>query len=321
MKNILSKIIIALALALFAMTSFAASIYELRIQNPKKQAAYVVGDTFTRTFELDLKAPYKLAQSSIPAKGSAVNGIELSSIKINQKQSSKVNSYKVQLEYQIFTSAATVKKLEVSKYPLKITGAGKSYIITVPAWQFRVSPLATHNETYLEQDMSAYRGPMLVDTDMAKWLLGIFLSITLTATLGLIYINEDGAWFPGMGGPFAMSYRRIMSLEPSGTPNSNGIRDTNDIVLIQQATTNIHHAFNQTYGENLFAADIDHFLEKHPGFASIKHEIIRFFQLSNLILFRPSQPVKTNLAETNHFSMTALANFCEQCRHCERGVV
>lgn len=317
MKNILSKIIIAMALALFAITSFAASIYELRIQNPKKQAAYVVGDKFTRTFELDLKEPYRLAQASIPAKGSTVNGIELSSVKINQKQSSKVNSYTVQLEYQIFTSAATVKKLEIGKYPLKITGAGKSYIITVPAWQFRVSPLATHNETYLEQDMSAYRGPMLVNAGIAKLLLGTFLGLTLIATLGLIYINEDRAWFPGMGGPFAMSYRKIMSLEANDTAIANNA----DNVLLQQATSNIHRAFNQTYGENLFAADIDRFLEKHPGFTGIRNEIIQFFQLSNLILFRPSQPVKTNPIETNQFSIAALASFCEQCRHCERGVV
>lgn len=315
MKKILSKIILTLVLALFAVTSIGASIYELRIQNPKKQAAYVVGDTFTRTFELDLKAPYKLAQSSIPAKASTAKGIELSSVKINEKQSSKVNHYQVELQYQIFTSGATVKKLEIAKYPLKISGAGKSYIITVPAWKFRVSPLATHNETYLEEDMSAYRGPMLVNAGIAKLLLGTFLGITLIAALGLIYINEDRAWFPGMGGPFAMSYRKIMSLESNGAADSNNASGPQNMRLIQQATTNIHHAFNQTYGENLFAADIDHFLEKHPSFASIKHEIIHFFKISNLILF------KTNLTEINQFSMTALANFCEQCRHCERGVV
>ncbi|HYN54658.1 MAG TPA: hypothetical protein VES38_08145 [Methylotenera sp.] len=301
------KTIITLMLALLASTSTAAELYELRIQNPQKQIGYMVGDVFTRTLELDVKAPYKLSSASIPAKNLSQKGIELSTVKVTEKQTSKITRYQIQLQYQIFTNGATVKKLEIAKHPLKITHAGKSLTITVPAWRFRVSPLAVHGEVYIEQDMSPYRGPMLVESANSKLLLGTFLGITLIAALGLIYINADRAWFPGMGGPFALSYRKISSL--------GAHQNSEDIALIQQATTSIHHAFNQTYGENVFATDIDVFLQKHPAFRNIRQEISHFFKESNHVLFAVNANDKTKI------SIAALIKFCEQCRHCERSVV
>lgn len=309
MKINLMKTIIMSMLVLFASTSIAAERYELRIQNPKKQIGYVVGDTFTRTLMLDVKAPYKLSPASIPAKGLSAKGIELSAVKVSEKQSSKATRYQIQLNYQIFTSNATVKKLEIAKHPLKITHAGKPLIVTVPAWQFRVSPLAVNGEVYIENDMSPYRGPMLVESGNAKLLLGVFFSMVLVALAGLIYINADLAWFPGMGGPFAMSHREL-----AGLTNLNESMSPNDTALIQQAATSVHRAFNKTYGENVFATNIDEFLERHPKFASIKQEIHDFFSASHHVLFA------VNASSKNNTSITELIQFCEQCRHCERSV-
>lgn len=301
------KIVIALLLATISCNSLAAELYELRIQNPEKQIGYVVGDTFIRTLELDVKAPYKLSAASVPAKGLSQKGIEFSAVNVTEKQTSETIRYRIEFQYQIFTSGANVKKMEIAKQPLKIIHASKSFTIIVPAWQFRVSPLAVNGEIYIEQDMSPYRGPMLVESSNTKYLLGIFLGITLLAALGLIYINADRAWFPGMGGPFAMSYRKISRLETN--------QNSAEITLIQQATAIIHHAFNQTHGENVFATDIDAFLEKHPAFANIKQEIGHFFKESNHVLFA----VKAN--DKTRVSIATLMQFCEQCRHCERSVI
>jgi mxaA protein len=303
--NIL-KIIVACLLTFFASISLAAELYKLRIQNPQKQIGYLVGDTFTRTLELDVKAPYKLSAASIPTKGLSQKGIELSSVNVVERQTSETTRYRIHLKYQIFTSGPSVKKMGAAKLLLKIIHARKLLTVSVPAWNFRVSPLAVNGEVYVEQDMSPYRGPMLVDSTHTKYLLGIFLSITLLTALGLMYVNADLAWFPGMGGPFAMSYREISSL----SPNNNAA----DIALTQQATTSIHHAFNKTYGENVFATDIDAFLQKHPAFANIKHEISRFFKDSNHVLFAVNNNNKT------YISIDALMQFCEQCRHCERNI-
>lgn len=306
LKTTFLKIILACALFSLVANSLAAELYELHIQNPKKQIGYVVGDVFTRTIELNVKAPYKLSAASIPTKGLNQKGIELSSVKVTEKETSKSTRYQLQLKYQLFTSGPTVRKLEIPKHPLIITHAGKSFKINIPQWKFRVSPLAVNGEVYIEQDMSPYRGPMLVETTHTKYLLGTFLILTLLATIGLIYINADLAWFPGMGGPFAMSYRKISNLTEAGNDE--------DSAVIQQATTSIHHAFNQTFGENVFATDIDLFIQKHPSFANIKQEIRQFFKASNHVLFA------VNASEKTHISVAALIQFCAQCRHCERNV-
>ena len=304
--NTVKTTILIMLLFLTTTSSATSSLFKLNVENPQKQIGYVVGDTFTRMIELDVNTPYKLSTASIPAKGTSQKGIELSEVKVSEKKLSKLTHYQIKLQYQIFTSGAAVKKLELAKYPLKITYAGKSIPITVPAWQFRVSPLAVDGEVYIEQDMSSYRGPMLVNGGYAKVLLGVSLGMVLAALVGLIYINADHAWFPGMGGPFAMSYREISSLVTDDSPKN--LRE------IQKATASIHHAFNQTYGENLFATNIESFLQKYPKFASIKQEIIYFFRQSDHVLFGVT---------SNNFDQSSIAmliKFCEQCRHCERSV-
>jgi mxaA protein len=311
LKTTFLKIFLACALFSLASISVAAELYELHVQNPNKQIGYVVGDVFTRTVELNVKAPYKLSAASIPTKGLQQKGIELRAAKVTEKETSKSTRYQLQLKYQIFTSGPTVRKLAIAKHPLIITHAGKSFKINIPQWKFRVSPLAVNGEVYIEQDMSPYRGPMLVDAIHTQYWLGAFLFLILLSTFGLIYINADLTWFPGMGGPFAMSYRKISSLAEARNAE---IGSTEDSALIQQATTSIHHAFNQTFGENVFATDIDLFVQKHPAFANIKQEISQFFKVSNHVLFA------VNASDKTHISIAALMQFCAQCRHCERNV-
>ncbi len=300
------KPLLVFVLTTWALVCTAAEYYELHIQNPKKQIGYVVGDIFTRIIELEIKTPYKLLKSSIPAKGLQQKGFELSSVKVTEKQTAKSTHYQLQLKYQLFTSAPNVVKLKIVKHPLIYTHAGKSFKVHIPQWIFRVSPLAVNNEVYIEQDMSPYRGPLLVETTITKYVFGTFLLLTMLATFGLIYINADNAWFPGMGGPFAMSYRKINNF--ADTDN------TEDSAAIRQATTSIHHAFNQTFGQNLFATDIDLFVKRHPSFANIKQEIAQFFNASNHVLFAVKVSDKTSV------TMFDLMHFCTQCRHCERNV-
>lgn len=310
LNNILNtnflKIILAYVLFLLPPISMGAELYELSVQNPKKQIGYVVGDVFTRTIELNIKAPYMLSKASIPIKGLHQKGVELSSVKVTEKKTLNFTRYQLQLKYQLFTSSPTVMKLKIAKHPLIITHAGKFFKIYIPQWIFRVSPLAVNGEVYIEQDMSPYRGPMIVETTFTQSWLGAFLFITFLATFGMIYINADLAWFPGMGGPFAMSYRKISDLSQ--------VSNADNIAVIQKATTSIHHAFNQTFGENVFAADIDLFVQKHPAFFNIKQEIVQFFNASNSVLFAVNDSDKASV------SLVELIHFCTQCRHCERNV-
>jgi mxaA protein len=301
MKMFIASLLILLPLA----ASAAAKPYTVTIHDPDRDIGYIVGDTIKRSIEVEVTAPYKLARGSIPAKGVAYKGIELREVRLTEKASANSTHYQLQLIYQVFTSSQNVKKAELPKLSLKLGNTGKNINVDIPAWRFRISPLAAYGEAYVEQDMSPYRGPMLVEYGYLKPLFGGFLMLTLFSVISLIYINADGAWFPGMGGPFAASSRKISGF-PKGQEN------------LRHAIESIHHAFSQTYGENLFPADVDAFLQKHPAFSGIRKEIEAFFELSNSVLY------KTGAIESGHSgrpdAMHFLQDFCGLCRNCERGV-
>lgn len=57
----------------------------------------------------------------------------------------------------------------------------------------------------------------------------------------------------------------------------------------QKALLYMHQAFNKIHGANLFASDVDVFILANPAYASMKTEIIHFFERSNAALFSESQ--------------------------------
>lgn len=306
MKLLLGKILIGLILALVSWSTSAAGLpYAMQVQNPERDIAYFVGDVIKRTVELDVKAPYELAPGSVPTKGVMRKGIELREVGLTDRKSSDATHYRLQLTYQVFNRGDFAKKLELPQELLQLTNGGKPIPLIVPAWQFQVSPISARGEVYIEKDMSPYRGPLLVKFGYLKPLLAVFLLMVLAAMCGLTYINGDANWFPGMGGPFAASYRRI-----AGLPHSpEGAR---------AAATSIHQAFNRTHGENVFFQNLDQFLQNNPGFQSARAEIATFFDLSNHLLYGISVGNQPSMGPS--MGMPVLLEFCKRCRDCERGV-
>src|ERR1051325_8079014 len=227
-------------------------------------------------------------------------GIQFRDIRLRETQSADVVRYRLTLSYQVFTRSNFAQKIALPQETLKLSNAGKAISVTIPAWQFRVSPIATHGEAYIEQDLSPYRGPMLVEFGYLKPLFAASLGLVLISLFGLIYMHGDAAWFPGMGGPFAASYRNISSLPESPQDLQGGV-------------ASIHRAFRLTFGETLFPQGLDMFIEKHPAFLCIKPEIDSFFELSNQLLYG-----EADQQQSRH--MQELLEFCARCRDCERGV-
>lgn len=295
------KSLVACFLSLISMTAFAVTaIHDLRVTNPERNIGYIVGDVFKRTVNLDVGDPYRLSRASLPVEGTTYQGIELQEVRVTEKKSPDMTHYRIVMTYQVFTRSNTVTKVKLPTETLKLTGEGKTVSAPIPAWRFRISPIAVYGESDIEKDMSPYRAPLEVETGFLKPIVGFFLVMVFVSVLGLIYINVDGAWFPGMGGPFSASYRKVSGLGASHED-------------ITAAVVSIQRAFNLTYGENLFVGNLDDFLRKHPNFSKLKSEIEEFFNLTQDVLFG----VKTE----NHLKpLSALAEFCKSCRDCERGV-
>ena len=269
--------------------------YSLQIDNPQRDIGIIVGDVLTRTIVLDAQPPYALASYSLPAKGLNRRGIELRGIDVAQASAAGATRYTLRLDYQVFTSADTSRKAALPAETLQLTGTGKALKVKIPAWNFRVSPLAANDETHIEQDMSPFRGPMLRETAAAKQLLLMFMSLIALSSIALLYLNGGGRWLPGMGGPFAAAFRQLRRMPAEGA---------------QQAVAAIHQAFNRTFGATVFITDLPRFLTAHPRFLPLRHEIEDFFNLSNNVRF--------GAGNTDRYTLHKLRYFCGLCRDCER---
>ena len=173
----------------------------------------------------------------------------------------------------------------------------------IPSYEFVISPLSIFGQVKVEDDMSGYHGPMLLDGSREKTRLKILLAMLGFSLLGLLYILGKHAWLPRMGGPFASAHRAIRKLP--NTPEG-----------LQNAVSKVHAALNASAGSSVFSSNLDAFLQKKPAFSPLKKEIDQFFGLSRQVFFEPNAK-----HEVGDMPIQWLAQFCRRCRDCERGLV
>lgn len=318
-----SRILCACMLSLSAFASHAldsqslpdikAGVVVLQIQDPERTVGYTVGDVLTRDMVISIKKPYKLIPESLPIIGYQKRyrgqpiGIDLSDIKHTSKDNGTEVIHNLTLSYQVWTNRNVVKNGALPAeylHIINVESKGKEVVkFRIPSFEFNISPIARFGQIKIEEDMSPYRGPLLLDSAPEKQRLKILLCILALSLLGLIYMLGKHTWLPRMGGPFAKSYRQIR-------------KQANTQEGLRNAVSGMHAALNSTAGHSLFNDNLDEFLAKKPAFNAIKTEIHQFFGLSNQVFFEPnakhgagSEPLQW------------LAQFCRRCRDCERGLI
>jgi mxaA protein len=288
-------------------------VVSIQIQDPERTVGYTVGDVLTRHMVISIKKPYKLIPESLPIVGyqkryrGQLIGIDLGDIKHSSKENGDTVVHNLMLSYQVWTNKPTVKNGALPAEYLHIINMeskGKEVVkFRIPSFEFNISPIARFGQIKIEDDMSPYRGPLLLNSAPEKQRLKILLSGLVLSLLGLLYLLGKHAWLPRMGGPFAKSYRLIR--KQNKTPE--GIRN---------AVSSMHAALNTSAGYSLFNDNLEDFLAKKPAFNAIKTEIRQFFGLSNQVFFEPSAQ-----HQAGNDPLNWLAQFCRRCRDCERGLI
>ena len=277
----------------------------LQVFNPERDVAYTIGELVPRTVVLEAKKPLTLLNTSLPIPGyerrwrGQVTGIELRTITHSQSLGTDSTTYILNLSYQIFTTGVTAKAAFLPAETIKFTDGKNIITYRIPEWGFRVSPIALFGSVKLEDDMSKYRGPLLLNPAPQKHHLKILLGIFGISLLGLLYILGINTWLPRMGGPFARAYRDLRKLPD--TPQG-----------LQQAVERLHKALNLTAGTSVFSAD--NFITSKPAFAGLKGDIDQFFSLSRSVFFEPG--AASGLQQPQQW----LKRFCVSCRNYERGM-
>jgi len=298
------RYLIALALLFVSSLALAESnekppLYQVRAWNPVKHYGYVVGDTFNRTIEITVQKPYDLSIGSVPVAGSQQQGVELRKVDIKKVATEDNVRHTLKLRYQIWTRADTAKGIDLPLAGLLVTGNNRRYLVKVPAFEFEISPLTARTGNDVEKVTDALRKPIKVETIYWQIGLGLSLGALLLGFIGLTYLHADRAWFPGMGGPFAVSYRKLEQLPDSPSGMREGVMA-------------LHTAFRKTFGESVMPHNVESLLAGHPSFSAIRSEASNFFTMMDHYLF--------GVSGTRQYQMVELRNFCRLCRDCERGV-
>lgn len=322
MKKLMRNLLLTMMLSLSTVAAYALDITKLpdvkdgivsiQTQDPVKDIGYVVGDVVTRHITLTIKKPYVLIEESLPIVGYEKTyrgqpiGVYLSALSHTKKDEGSQVVHQFTLDYQIFTTSVVAKRAAVLAEYLRLlnTDSKDKEVVKyrVPMWEFVISPLSVFGQIKVEDDMSQFRGPLLLDASNEKKRLKTLLVFLVLSLLGLLYILGKSAWLPRMGGPFAKAYRNIK--KQSNTPQG-----------VQYAISSMHAALNTAAGSSLFGDNLDGFLTKKPAFKVIKSEIQQFFGLSNQVFFEP-----TAKHAIGADPVTWLKQFCRRCRDCERGL-
>lgn len=312
MIKLISKLGITALLAGLLSTSFVLNAAEetitaniISLTNPSQTFGVQIGDKLSRKVVLEVPAPLKIAENAFPKKGSKNKGVELVGVDVATEQQKELTRYTVNLSYQTFTNPGKSQVMQLPAEKFSLTGGAKSEVLEVPAWSFWFSPIVAGGITTAEKNIQPEAMPPLLDVTAHKTRLGVFSGLLAISLLALLYLNADGNWLPFMGGAFARAHRQLKRLS-----KSKGAKTT---VEEKQALVYIHQAFNQHFGANMFARDIEPFVAKRSGFKKMKAEIAQFFDKSNQALYAvdPRNSEKT---------IMDLVRLSKQLRDCERGV-
>ncbi len=321
MKKLMRNLLLTLSLSICMHQAYALEITKLpdvkdgivsiQIVDPVKDVGYTVGDVVQRQITLTIKKPYYLVEESLPIVGFEKTyrgqpiGVYLAGLKHTKKDEGEQIVHYLTLDYQIFTSSVVAKRAAVlAEYVRLVNTSDKEDLVKyrIPMWEFVISPLSVFGQIKVEDDMSQFRGPLLMDASKEKLRLKILLVLLALSLIGLLYILGKNAWLPRMGGPFAKAFRNIK-------------KQDNTLQGTRNAVSSMHAALNTSAGNSLFMNNLDEFLAKKPAFNAIKSEINQFFNLSRQVFFEPNAK-----HDVGSDPVAWLKQFCRRCRDCERGL-
>lgn len=280
--------------------SQASEVKVISLTNPSASNGIRIGDILQRVVEVDVPDGVQLPKTSLPMKGDNRNGIELQDIAVESSKKGSHQRYLITISYQVFANANYPVVMQLPAEHFILTGSSQALSVDIPAWHFWYSPLVSAGIKNARDQLQPQYKATLLDLNTHHRKLLMWVVVLAVGAFGLIYVNADKRWLPFMGGVFAKAHRRIKQLSKQ--------QEAEKVALMY-----LHQAFNQTYGANLFADEVDTFLLQHPKFAKLKQEINTFFKESNLSLFGQRQS-----NQASHLG--ELVRLSKRLRDCERGV-
>lgn len=295
-----------LVLADYELPEIDQKYVSIAIDDPTRDAGYVVGDVLKRHIVLTIKKPYQLVEETLPIEGYEHRyrgqkiGVELLNIQHEADENNSRTVHTIDLGYQVFTTGKLAKPAALRAEFVKIRNLKTKKVLQyrIPSFSFRISPLSVFGAVKLKEEMYPRTPPLNISTKSHYDKLYLALGALALALLGLLYIYGKYAWLPRMGAPFARAYRKIQHVPD----NAQGL---------QKAMHAMHTAFNQTAGQTVFSDSLNSFLDKKPKFKPAQTVIEGFFDASHGQFFEN---------KASSLDKAGLLKLCKHLRDCERGL-
>lgn len=266
------------ALAVLISLAAGALAADVRVLEPRA-FGYFLGDTLTRTAEIQGGSEEVLAAGSLPVPGALNHWLELRRIETASERNAAGMLHIVTLEYQLFYAALDTRPLTIPAVQLVLQKGEASRTVTIPALDITVSPLreifpgkeSSSEATVLRPDASTGSIPV------AALKTGMLIS-AVCGLAALALLAHHLAWWPFGQRParaFSVAAREIASL-----PRDPSNRDAYD-----RALTLMHRAIDQTAGRRILPDDLGQFIAQHPQHRASEDELGTFFEASRAVFF------------------------------------
>lgn len=288
-----------------------SNIVDVKVYNPEQKVGYTVGDLIDRIVEISIRKPYQLIEESLPIEGyqkryrGQLLGMDLKKISFIKKEDRDKTKYIINLQYQIFTNNVVAKPAFITADYYRIMDPAKPddvFKVRIPELTVAISPIAIFGDIKVENDMSGYRGPILLDTEPYYIKLKQAIVLLIFFILVLTYIYSRYSWLPKQNRHFSHLYRKYKKTKFSKSNFEDFLKD-------------LHGSFDKTLNQTLFLENTHLLYQQNSRFKYIKLEIEIFFKISRIVFFEQNKKID------NEAVYEWLKKFAFHCRMCERKLI
>lgn len=247
---------------------------DVRVIDPRP-FGYFLGDTLSRTFEIERKDGETIVPATLPATGPAAYWLEVREV----ESESRGAVHRISIEYQIFYAAIDPRKLDIPGHTIALQVGDAQRTVNIPAIGITVSPL---REIFPDQERAKeanlLRPDVLPRLAPLNTVRAAAIGSLIVALAGLMLLAHHRAWGPfrqAAARPFTRAQHEISRLfkEPSEPDAYRG------------ALTALHRAFDERAGRRVFADDVEHFLVDCAEHGGLQDAIQAFFEASRGVFF------------------------------------
>tara|TARA_B100000035_G_scaffold167929_1_gene143311 strand:- start:7935 stop:8924 length:990 start_codon:yes stop_codon:yes gene_type:complete len=280
----------------------------VEVIDPDQNVGYTIGDLIHRKVKVSIKKPFSLIEESLPIVGyekryrGELLGMTLRKADFSKEITNEKSVYDIDLTYQVFTNKDFAKPGAITADYYRVINSKKPdeiFKIRIPSFTFAISPIAVFGAVKVEENMSEYRGPFLLDASEARKTLKYASALLLLCFFILFYIYSRYSWWPRQNRVFSQIYSKYKKTEFS---QEN----------LEAFTKALHNGLDKSLGQTVFIDNLNLLYKQNTSFQDIEDEIHDFFKLSRKIFFDKNG--KINRTEAYKW----LKDFALHCRFCER---